>query len=69
MAGTRPAGWTGRIAPHVTHSLPLTDPQGEIRPLDDIERDTIPSRYRTIVGRCRRSRGGSVSGAPPSIES
>jgi DNA-binding NtrC family response regulator len=32
-----------------THSLPLTDPQGEIRPLDDIERDTIRfaiSHYR-----------------------
>jgi DNA-binding NtrC family response regulator len=32
-----------------THSLPLTDPQGDVRPLDDIERDTIRfaiSHYR-----------------------
>jgi DNA-binding NtrC family response regulator len=31
------------------HSLPLTDPQGDVRPLDDIERDTIRfaiSHYR-----------------------
>jgi DNA-binding NtrC family response regulator len=32
-----------------THSLPLTDPRGDVRPLDDIERDTIRfaiSHYR-----------------------
>ncbi len=32
-----------------THSLPLTDPQGDVRPLDDIERDAIRfaiSHYR-----------------------
>ena len=44
----RPAG---RDALHLTstHSLPLTDPQGDVRPLDDIERDTIRfaiSHYR-----------------------
>ena len=44
----RPAG---RHALHLTstHSLPLTDPQGDVRLLDDIERDTIRfaiSHYR-----------------------
>ena len=36
-------------APVSSHSLPLTDPQGDVRPLDDIERDTIRfaiSHYR-----------------------
>ena len=31
------------------HSLPLTDPRGDVRPLEDIERDTIRfalSHYR-----------------------
>jgi DNA-binding NtrC family response regulator len=41
----------GRDASPLTsvHSLPLTDPQGDVRPLDDIERDTIRfaiSHYR-----------------------
>ena len=41
----------GRDALHLTttHSLPLTDPQGDVRPVDDIERDTIRfaiSHYR-----------------------
>ncbi len=49
MAGTRPSG---RAAAHHSHPpirLPLTDPQGDVRPLDDIERDTIRfaiSHYR-----------------------
>jgi DNA-binding NtrC family response regulator len=47
-AETETAGdrnWPGAA----THSLPLTDPHGEVRPLDDIERDAIRfaiSHYR-----------------------
>ncbi len=43
----RPAERRASLAP--AHSLPLTDPQGEVRALDDIERDTIRfaiSHYR-----------------------
>jgi DNA-binding NtrC family response regulator len=37
------------VATPVTHSLPLTDARGDVRPLDDIERDAIRfaiSHYR-----------------------
>jgi DNA-binding NtrC family response regulator len=37
------------VPPLAAHSLPLTDPQGDVRPLEDIERDTIRfaiSHYR-----------------------
>jgi DNA-binding NtrC family response regulator len=45
------AGMTPNIPAHAAaaHSLPLTDPQGDVRPLEDIERDAIRfaiSHYR-----------------------
>jgi DNA-binding NtrC family response regulator len=44
------ASWPERAEPLTpTHSLPLTDPYGDVRPLDDIERDAIRfaiSHYR-----------------------
>ena len=55
--------------PTSAHSLPLTDPHGDVRPLDDIERDTIRFAISHYRDKCRRSRGGSVSGALPSIAS
>jgi DNA-binding NtrC family response regulator len=50
--GNALGGSLGRNIPTpatAAHSLPLTDPQGEVRPLDDIERDAIRfaiSHYR-----------------------
>ena len=46
-----PDGAMGQQSPHMTaaHSLPLTDARGDVRPLDDIERDAIRfalSHYR-----------------------
>ena len=44
-----PDSLASRDMPALRHSLPLTDPRGDVRPLDDIERDAIRfaiSHYR-----------------------